>query len=114
MELGLAMHSPQLMHSLDIIAYAGFICTLVAIPFLLVNWFRYINKLRADQTLRPTWLKAPFPTKSVIGFALPILVSISAAEVSTSIAHQDVLNELYALPRDSRIFVAGHTIENSQ
>jgi hypothetical protein len=102
------------MHALDLVAYVAFVCALVALPFLLVNWFLYMKKIRADRSLRPAWLKAPYPTKSVVGFAGSISVFMTAAQFSQHIAHADVARELYALPPDCRVSVAGRPVDNPQ
>jgi hypothetical protein len=59
-------------------------------------------------------MKAPFPVKSVGSFAGSIFIGMIAAEFSKQTAHADVLRELYALPPDSRVSVAGRPVENPQ
>jgi hypothetical protein len=102
------------MHALDIVTYTAFVCAIIALPFFLFHWFRYIWKIRRDRSLRPYWMKAPFPMNSVGSFAGSIVVAIIAAELSKHVAHGDVLRELYALPPDSRVSVAGRPVENAE
>jgi hypothetical protein len=102
------------MHALDIIAYTAFICALIALPFLLFHWFRYLWKIRRDRSLRPYWMKAPFPVKSVGSFAGSIIMSMIAAEFSKHIAHADVLRDLATLPADYIVSVDGHRAEDPQ
>ena len=98
------MHTDGLMHGLDFFVYAAFSVTLVALPFLLVNWFIYIKRIY-NRGLE--WRKVPFPTKSVLGFAVPILVAFPAAEISKSIGQDEVLNELRNLPYECPVLVEG-------
>jgi hypothetical protein len=100
------------MHALDLVTYAAFFCTVTALPFLLLNWFRYLNKIRKDRSLRPYWLKAPFPTKSVVSFVGSIMIGMTAAEFSKHIAHADVLRELNSLPPDCRVHIAGLPVQD--
>jgi len=102
------------MHALDIVTYTAFVCAIIALPFLLFHWFRYLSKIVKDRSLRPYWMKAPFPVKSVGSFAGSIIVAMIAAEFSKQIAHGDVLQELHAMPPDSRVSVAGRPIENAE
>ncbi len=100
------MHT-SLMNVLGFITYAAFICALVALPFFVINFLRYRSKVLADRSLRPRWLKAHFPLKSVASFAGSIAIGIAAAQLSKEIAHEDVLRELGAFTSDCGIFVAG-------
>jgi|SRR5436190_18242078 hypothetical protein len=102
------------MHALDIVTYVAFGGVLVALPIFLVNWFLYMKKNLSDRSLHPAWLKAQFPTKSVVSFVGSIAVSMTAAEFSKHIAHADVLRELNALPSDCRVSVAGQRVDNPQ
>jgi hypothetical protein len=95
------------MNVLGFITYAAFICALVALLFLVINFLRYRSKILADRSLKSRWLKAPFPLKSVASFAGSIAVAIAAAQFSKEIAHDDVLRELGAVTSDCRVFVAG-------
>src|SRR5438046_1545383 len=100
------------MQTLDIITYTMFACTIIALPFFIFNWFRYLAKIRADRSMRPYWLKATIPVKSVVSFAGSIAIGMSAAQFSQHIAHADVLRELQSLPSDCRVSIAGRPMEN--
>jgi hypothetical protein len=102
------------MHALDIVSYSMFVCAIIALPFLLFHWFRYLAKIRKDSSLRPYWQKAPFPLKSVVSFAGSIAVAMTAAQFSQHIAHADVLGELQSLPSDCRVSIAGRPAENAE
>ena len=102
------------MHVLDIVTYTMFVCVIIALPFLLFHWFRYLAKIRKDRSFRPYWQKAPFPMKSVVSFAGSIAIAMTAAQFSQHIAHGDLLRELYSLPSDCRVSVAGKPLEDSQ
>ena len=102
------------MHALDIVAYSMFVCTIIALPFLIFHWFRYLAKIRKDRSLRPYWQKAAFPVKSVVSFAGSIAVGITAAQFNQHIAHADVLDELQRLPSDCRVSINGRPTENAQ
>jgi hypothetical protein len=102
------------MHALDIVTYTMFVCAIIALPFLLFHWFRYLAKIRKDRSLRPYWQKAPFPLKSVVSFVGSIAIAMTAAQFSQHIAHADVLRELHSLPSDCRVSVAGKPVEDSQ
>jgi len=96
------------------VTYAAFVCAIVALPFLLVYWFRYLAKIRRDRSSRPAWLKAPFPTKSVVSFAGSIAIAMTGAQFSQHIAHADVLQVLDSLPADCSVSVTGRPAENPQ
>jgi hypothetical protein len=102
------------MHALDIITYTMFICAIIALPFLLFHWLRYLAKIRKDRSLRPHWQKAPFPLKSVVGFAGSIAIAMTAAQFSQHIARADVLRDLDSFPPDSHISIAGQPVEDPQ
>jgi hypothetical protein len=102
------------MHALDIITYTMFVCAIIALPFLLFHWFRYLAKIRKDRSLRPYWMNAPFPVKSVVSFAGSIALAMTAAQFSQHIAHGDVLRELSSLPSGCRVAIAGRPVDNPQ
>jgi hypothetical protein len=88
----------------NLLFYLISIIPFIALPFLLVNWIRYM-KARSENRPRFVPVPAKFPTKSVLFFAVPIAVAISIAEIMTSRSRTEALNFLRDLPGNSRVYV---------
>jgi hypothetical protein len=98
------------MKVLNIIFYAAGATALIALPFLLVNWARYI-KGRS-----PNWFKAirssgGFPAKSVTFFVIPILVAIATAEFVTSYSRDEALRFVRGLSGNYTVDVNNRTVD---
>jgi hypothetical protein len=89
---------------LNLLFYAVSLIPFIALPFLLVNWVRYM-KARSENRSRFVPLPAKFPTKSVLFFAVPIALVISIAEIMTSRSRTEALNFLRDLPGNSKVYV---------
>ena len=75
--------------ALDLTFRAGLLVGVIAIPFLVINWTRYVIALNGA----PLAL-VPFPTKTVLFFVAPLFVAMAAAEIATSISRQKVVELL--------------------
>jgi hypothetical protein len=77
---------------------------IIALPFMLVNQFKYL-KVRAANRSRFVPLPAKLPVKSMIFFVGPILVAIAISEIMTSYCRTDALNFLRDLSGNYKVYV---------
>jgi hypothetical protein len=90
------------MNTLNVICYCAFAAAIVALPFLLVNWWKYIK----DQPVnRLVTVRAGFPTKSVSFFLISACTAMAAASIMTTYARRDTLNFLQSLPENYTVYV---------
>jgi hypothetical protein len=68
----------------------------MALPFLLVNWARFMMRLWASRD-SVVWTSAGFPFKSVIFFVLPILIVFTVADFTTTSARGEALKFMKGL-----------------
>lgn len=54
------------------------------------------------------------PIKSILFFAIPILIALAASETSTGIGHDEVLRKLNSLKENCRVSINGKAAPNSQ
>jgi hypothetical protein len=92
------------MKILNLLFYFVSIIPFIALPFLLVNWIRYM-KARGENRSRFVPVPAKFPIKSVLFFAVPIAIAISIAEIMTSRSRSETLDFLRDLPGNSKVYV---------
>lgn len=98
------------MRVLDYTAYIGFIVALIALPFLIFNWVRFaVKKARSVPMMRN---QVPVPMKTVLLFAIPLVIAMGASETSKEIGHSEVLRKLQSLRSDCRVSVNGQAIAN--
>ena len=85
------------MNVLNAIFYCAAATSIIAIPFLVVNWVRYMMARRRtlDGIARPP---ATFPIKSVSFFVVPILVGGAVVDYMTSFVRREALEFLQNLP----------------
>lgn len=100
-----------MMNALNVICNLAFAATIIALPFLLVNWFRYmksraIHKSPAAQT--------GFPTKSVGFFLVPALIAGVAANILSTYARHDAVNFIRSLSGNYVVYVDGRQIRDSE
>jgi hypothetical protein len=95
------------MKVLTVLFYVLFAMPFIALPFLLVNWGRYM-KTRAENRSRLVPLPTKVPIKSVIFFAGPIIVlSVIAPAVSWR-ARIETLTFLQDLSGKYEVYVDSH------
>ena len=92
------------MKILNLLFYLISIIPFIALPFLLVNWIRYM-KARSENRSRFVPVPPKLPTKSVLFFVVPIIVAITIAEIMTSRSRIEALNFLRDLPGHSKVYV---------
>jgi hypothetical protein len=90
------------MKALDIIAGAAFLIAIVALPFFVWNWSSFLGR------------RNRMPIKSILFFAIPILIALAASETSTGIGHDEVLRKLNSLKENCRVSINGKAAPNSQ
>lgn len=99
-----AVETTSQVNALNLIFYLVSAIPFVALPFLLVNWVKYM-KVRSANRSRIDPLPAKIPIKSVIFFAAPILVAIAVAEIVSSRSRTEVLSFLRDLSGNYKVYV---------
>jgi hypothetical protein len=92
------------MKILNVLFYLVSIIPFITVPFLLVNWIRYM-KARSENRSRFVPVPEKFPVKSALFFAVPIAVAISIAEIMTSHSRIEALNFLRDLQGNYKVYV---------
>ena len=92
------------MRALDIISVVAILAAVLAAPFLLINWFSYI--FRRGKT-------GPFPIKSTLFFAVPVIVGLVAGWTSGSIAQFQAREFLESLSQQVSVSIDGKEVQNS-
>ena len=90
------------MNILNVIGSCAFAATIVALPFLLVNWWKYIKNQPVNRLVT---VRTGFPTKSVSFFLISAGIAMAAATVMTTYARGDALNFLQSLPDNYTVYV---------
>ena len=85
----------------------------LALPFLIINWVKYMRSLPSSGITSVTrW--ANFPTKSVLFFIAPIIVSMTISSFITSVVRSQVLAFLNSLPAQHGVFINGKPAQNPE
>ncbi len=92
------------MNALNIIFYFVSIIPLIALPFLFVNWARYM-KARADNRSRLVPVPLKMPVKSVLFFVAPIVIAIAIAEIVAARSRVEALNFLRNVSGNYKVYV---------
>lgn len=92
------------MHTLNIIFYCAAATSIIALPFLLVNWARYM-KQRSANNFGAVQSSGEFPIKSVSFFVIPILIAGAIASVMTTSARDEALSFIQDLSGNYTVYV---------
>jgi hypothetical protein len=84
------------MDTLNFIFYCAAAIGLMDLPFLLVNWARYM-KARSPSRISLARAPAKFPIKSVIFFVLPLLIAPAIADFMTTSTRGEALKFIKGL-----------------
>ena len=90
------------MNTLNVICNCAFAASIIALPFLLVNWAKY---MKAQPVNRLVAVRPGFPTKSVGFFVVSILTAIVLSTVMTTYARHDALNFIQSLSGNYTVYV---------
>jgi hypothetical protein len=92
------------MIALSILFYCAAGISIVTLPFLIVNWTRYMRGPAPDD---PSGVKPPasFPIKSLGFFVIPALVAAVIVSVMTSYARSEVLEFIRGISGDSTVYI---------
>lgn len=90
------------MNILNVICYLAFAAAICAMPFVLVNWWKY-HKNRPQDRLQT--LRAGFPAKSIMFFLISAGIAMVTASIMTTYARRDALNFLQSLPENYTVYV---------
>ncbi|HSE33192.1 MAG TPA: hypothetical protein VLA93_16580 [Pyrinomonadaceae bacterium] len=90
------------MKILIVICYCAFAASIIALPFLLVNWWKY---MKAQPVNRLVAVRAGFPTKSVSFFVLSVVTAMAAASIVTTYARRDALEFIQSLSGNYTVYV---------
>ena len=91
------------MNALNTLFYCVSAITIIALPFLIVNWVRYA-KGRSNQTGSPGKIEG-IPLKSTLFFVIPILIAIAIAQFTTSFSRDEVLQFMQNLSGSYTVYV---------
>jgi hypothetical protein len=100
-----------LTRTLDLLFYAAVASAFVALPFLIVNWAKFMKE-RNRAAFPATRAAVEFPIKSVALFVIPILVAGATASVATTAARQAALSFLQHSPDQFHVYVNGRPVQN--
>jgi hypothetical protein len=90
---------------LDFVYVIALLMAVVAAPFLLIGWSNSLSHPKGQR---------PFPLKSTLFFAIPILVGMLAAGISTLIAQCEVAEFLESVSDHYAVSIDGHVAQNRQ
>jgi hypothetical protein len=93
------------MKPLDFVYVIAILSAVVAAPFILIGWSNYLGR-RSEERV--------FPLKSTLFFAVPVLVGLLAAGISTSIAQSEVAEFLSSVSDRHTISIEGRLSQNRQ
>ena len=99
------------MNTLNALFYIVSVIPLIALPVLIVNWVRYL-KIRAENKTRRIVLPAKIPLKSVLFFAVPIVIAISIAEFVQARSRAEALNILRDLSGNCIVYLDSRPAKN--
>ena len=92
------------MKVLNILFYVVSIIPFIALPFLFVNWARYM-KARAENRSRRVPFPAKMPVKSVVFFVAPIVIAIAIAEIVAARSRAEALKFLRDISGNYKVYV---------
>jgi len=99
------------MKTLNIIGYCAFAASLIALPFLLVNWAIYMKRQPANSLATPP---SAFPIKSVSFFLVSCVITVVIAIVLTTDARNEALNFIRSLPGNYTVYVNEQQVRDPQ
>ena len=89
--------------------------SLIAVPFLLVNWLRYINSINDRKSRGEVVFQFEgFPYKSVFAFLCPILLISLSSSIITSTIKSQVVEFLSHEEADAVVSVEGSVVDDSK
>jgi hypothetical protein len=89
---------------LDVLANILFIVPFVVLPFLIVNWVRYM-KVRTENKSRFAPRPVRFPVMSVLFFAGPIIIVGVIGEIMATRSRVEALSFLRGLSGNHKVYV---------
>ena len=92
------------MNALNTLFYIVSVIPFIALPFLFVNWARYM-KARAENKSRRAPVPAKVPVKSVLFFVAPIVIAIAIAEIVAARSRVEALNFLRDVSGNYKVYV---------
>jgi hypothetical protein len=99
------------MNILNTLFYLVSVIPFIALPFLFVNWARYM-KAQAENKSRRVPVPAKVPLKSVLFFAVPIIVAITIAEFVAARSRMEALTFLSNVSGNYRVYVNAQAAKN--
>jgi len=88
---------------LDFVFVIALLVAVIAAPFSIVGWSNSLSHPKGQR---------PFPLKSTLFFAVPVLIGVLAAATSTLIAQSQVAGFLESLSERYTISVEGRIVQN--
>ena len=99
----------NVMKLLNVICNCAFAAAIIALPFLLVNWMKYMKA----QPVNKLVVRHAFPTKSVGFFLIPTLTVVVVATVMTTYARHDALKFIQSLSGNYTVYVNHEQVADS-
>jgi len=96
---------------LNVIQYCAFAAAIAAMPFLLVNWWKYIKNQPLNRLVT---VRAGFPIKSVSVFLISAGILLVAATIVTNHSRREALNFLHNLPERYQVYVNQQQVADSE
>jgi len=96
---------------LNTLFYVVSVIPFIALPFLLVNWMRYM-RIRAENKSRRVALPAKLPVKSMGFFVVPIIIAIAISEIVAARSRTEALNFLRDLSGNYTVYVNSRPANN--
>jgi hypothetical protein len=98
------------MKTLYVICYCAFAASIIALPFLLVNWWKYTKNQPVN---RLVVVPAGFPTKSVNFFVFSFVTAMVAGSIVTTYARRDALHFIHSLSGNYTVYVNHQEVRDS-
>ena len=91
------------MRALDFVTVVAILAAVLAAPFMLIGWSNSLAHRKAER---------PFPVKSTLAFAIPVVIGLLAGWTSESIAHSEVLQILQSVSDKCVVSINGKVVQN--
>ncbi len=92
------------MNALNTIFCSASIVAIIALPFMIVNWAKYM-KGRPTNRFAAVPSSFHFPTKSVMLFVVSVVVAITIAQLATSYSRRQMLKFIQTLSEPYTVYV---------
>jgi hypothetical protein len=99
------------MRILDVMVYCAASAALIAFPFWIFNTIKYLKR-RAATKLNPD-LVVGYPSKSLMAFAVPLLMALALGQTVASFSLKEALNVLPGLSGNYKVYVNHEAVSDA-